>query len=126
MNDAEYRAKAESLYQTIEDVVDQFVEEKDAQMDYENSGGVLTIFLEDTDTQVIISRQAATQQIWVAAKSGGFHCTYEGESEKKSGGEDEENKAEWRCTKTQETLDELLSRTCSEQTSVPIIFPKFG
>jgi len=120
MNDAEYRAKAESLYQIIEEVVDQFVEEKDAQMDYENSGGVLTIFLEDTGTQVIISRQAATQQIWVAAKSGGFHCTYGG------GAEGDNNKEEWRCTKTQETLDELLSRTCSEQTNIPIHFPKFS
>lgn len=116
MNDAEYRAKAESLYQKIEETVDQFVEEKDAQMDYENSGGVLTIFLEDTGTQVIISRQAATQQIWVAAKSGGFHCAYV----------EEENGEQWRCTKTQETLNELLSRTCSEQTSMPILFPEFN
>ena len=110
MNDAEYRAKAESIYLQVEDRVDQLVEELDAQMDYENSGGVLTIFLEDTKTQVIISRQAATQQIWVAAKSGGFHCHYDQD--------------QWRCTKTQETLEELLSRTCSEQSSMPIHFPK--
>lgn len=116
MNDAEYRAKAESIYQEIEATVDQLVEEKNAQMDYENSGGVLTIFLEDTSTQVIISRQAATQQIWVAAKSGGFHCAYI----------EEKGREQWRCTKTQETLNELLSRTCSEQTNMTILFPEFN
>lgn len=112
MNDAEYRAKAEALYHQIEEAVDALVEEQDAAMDYENSGGVLTIFLEDTDTQVIISRQAATQQIWVAAKSGGFHCVYENE--------------QWYCTKTQENLHELLSRTCSEQSQMTIRFGEFS
>jgi len=112
MNDAEYREKTETLYQQIEETIDRFAEDQDAPMDYENSGGVLTIFLEDTDTQVIISRQAATQQIWVAAKSGGFHCIYD--------------QAEWRCIKTQETLDELLSRTCSEQTKIGVCFDKFN
>jgi len=111
MNDEQYREKAETLYQQIEETVDRLAEEYDAPMDYENTGGVLTVFLEDTDTQVIISRQAATQQIWVAAKSGGFHCVYDND--------------QWRCTKTEETLDELLSRTCSEQTKMDIHFEPF-
>ncbi|MGH1439976.1 MAG: iron donor protein CyaY [Cellvibrionaceae bacterium] len=111
ISDGEYREKAEALYEQIEEAVDRFAEERDAPMDYENTGGVLTIFLEDTDTQVIISRQAATQQIWVAAKSGGFHCIYV--------------EGHWRCTKTEETLDQLLSRTCSEQTKMDIHFDPF-
>lgn len=109
MNDAEYHANASALFQTIEELIDQIVEEHDAAMDYENTGGVLTIFLEDTNTQVIVSKQAPTQQIWVAAKSGGFHCVHDGE--------------QWRCTKTNETLPALLSRTCSEQSHSPVNFP---
>lgn len=109
MNDAEYRALAEALYQSIEEAIDSMVEAYDLEMDYENSGGVLTIFMEESSSQVIISRQAATQQIWVAAKSGGFHCIYDN--------------ADWICTKTNESIQALLSRTCSEQSSRPITFP---
>ncbi len=112
MNEAEYRHRAEALYREIEEAIDLMVEEQDVQMDYENSGGVLTIFLEDTHSQVIISRQTATQQIWVAAKSGGFHCI--------------DDNGQWRCTKTQETLQELLSRTCCEQSTAHIEFPAFS
>lgn len=35
-------------------------------------GGVLELTFED-DTQVVINRHVAAQEIWVAAKSGGFH-----------------------------------------------------
>ena len=112
MNEVEYRAEAERLYNRIEEILDQMIEEDDAPLDYENAAGVLTIILEDTETQVIISRQAATQQIWVAAKSGGFHLVFEND--------------QWICTKTQETLQALLSRTCSEQSSSPIHFPELA
>lgn len=112
MNDAEYREKSEKIYQLIEETADRLAEEKDVKIDYENSGGVLTLFLEDTNTQVIVSRQAATQEIWVAAKSGGFHCVYKNEG--------------WYCTKTQEALHELLSRTCTEQSTATIHFSDFG
>ncbi len=112
MNDAEYRVVAESLYTKIEETIDTLIEEKDAELDYENNGGVLTILCEDSDTQVIVSRQQASHEIWVAAKSGGFHCAYENKN--------------WYCAKTKETLDELLSRTCSEQSNSQIIFPEFN
>jgi CyaY protein len=113
MNDTEYRALAEAFYTALEWAIDELVEQQDVALDYENTGGVLTIFCEDTDTQVIVSRQQATHQIWVAAKSGGFHCMYD-------------ETQQWRCTTTQETLAELLSRACSEQSSKPIHFMNLG
>lgn len=108
MNRAEYAEIAESLYMTIEEILDQKIEQEQASLDYENSSGVLTIDCEDTDTQVIISRQQASQQIWVAAKSGGFHCDYQA--------------GVWRCAKTDETLEALLSRVCTEQSHSSISF----
>lgn len=112
MNDAEYREKAELIYHQIEETIDRLAEEQDAELDYENSSGVLTLFLEETNTQVIVSRQLATHEIWVAAKSGGFHCSYQNDT--------------WLCSKTNETLTDLLSRTCSEQSSIKIDFPDFN
>ena len=109
MSNAEYLAVAEALYTHIEEIIDGFMLSDDIAIDYENCAGVITIDCEDTDTKVIISRQQATQQIWVAAKSGGFHCVYD------------EGK-QWRCTKTQETLGDLLTRVCTEQSSQPVPF----
>ena len=110
MNNAEYIEIAEALYELIEDTLDNWDNPNGVALDYENASGVLTIECEDTQTQVIISRQQATHQIWVAAKSGGFHHVYD----------DDENV--WRCTKTNETLGELLSRTCTEQSSADVSF----
>ncbi len=110
MNSAEYTENAESLYNTIEEILDCLIEDEQAPVDYENSSGVITIDCEDTDTKVIVSRQQASQQIWVAAKSGGFHCDYD------------EGAKVWRCTKTEESLEALLSRVCSEQLDSPIHF----
>jgi CyaY protein len=108
MNNAEYTDIAEALYAKIEAILDHLIEEQQAPLDYENGSGVITIDCEDTETKVIISKQQANQQIWVAAKSGGFHCAYDTNL--------------WRCTKTQETLEELLNRVCSEQSHQPIVF----
>lgn len=101
MNDSEYAQLVEQTLTAIEQAVEQAIDQSDASLDFENTGGVLTIFCEDSNTQVIVSRQAPMQQIWVAAKSGGYHCGREGEA--------------WYCTTTQEPLPALLSRVCSEQ-----------
>ena len=108
MNDAIYREITESLYTRIEELIDILIEDKDSALDYENNSGVLSILCEDTNTQVIISRQQASHEVWVAAKSGGFHCVYKND--------------EWFCSKTNESLAELLTRTCSEQSSSPVDF----
>jgi CyaY protein len=107
MDDAQYISIAEGLYAHIESLIDDMIQE-DIPLDYENSGGVLTIFCEDTDTQVIVSRQRAVHQIWVAAKSGGFHCDYVDQ--------------QWLCASTGEEFFKLLSRVCSEQSDKQITF----
>lgn len=97
MNDAQYAQLAEETFAAIEESID----ESGAALDYENAGGILTVYCDDSDSQIVISRQEPLKQIWVAAKSGGFHLSYTGDH--------------WVCTTTDETLQVLLSRTCSEQ-----------
>jgi len=48
----------------------------DADLDYETSGGVLTVAF-DNDTKLVFSRQPPTRQLWLAARSGGFHFAYD-------------------------------------------------
>ena len=97
MNEAEFSECVEQTLVAIEEAID----ESGLSLDYENAAGILTIFCEDSDSQVIVSRQTPLKQIWVAAKSGGYHCSREDEA--------------WKCTTTGESLQVLLSRVCGEQ-----------
>ena len=68
MNDAQFEdCYAETIF-AIEEAMDQL----DADMDYETVNNILTIICPD-QSQIIITPQSATQQLWVAARSGGFH-----------------------------------------------------
>ncbi|MCV6639233.1 iron donor protein CyaY [Candidatus Albibeggiatoa sp. nov. NOAA] len=96
MNDTEYHQLADQTIFQIEELLDELETETD--IDYENAGGVLTLVFENK-TQVIINKQPPVHEIWVAAKSGGFHLKY------KDGA--------WQSST--EELFSLLSRVCTEQ-----------
>lgn len=56
------------------------LEASDADLDFElAAGGVLEIELAD-GSKVIVNRHAAAQEIWVAARAGGFHFRWSGEA----------------------------------------------
>ena len=71
MTETEFNRLAD---ETIEDI-EQRLDELDIDIDYETTGGVLTISFAD-NSKLIINRQAPLQQIWVATRSGGFHFNY--------------------------------------------------
>ena len=68
MDDSDFHDEVDEIFEDIEDAVD----ELDLDIDMDSGGGVLTLTFED-GSQVILSRQVANHEIWVAAKSGGFH-----------------------------------------------------
>lgn len=98
MNETEFNLQADKLMLAIEDAID----ESGADIDCESSAGVLTLTCENDGSKIIISRQPALQEIWVAARSGGYHCGRDGDL--------------WRCNVTGEDLQALLERMCAEQT----------
>lgn len=61
------------------DALETALEEVDADLDYQNAGGVLTVVLEN-GTHLVFSRQPPTRQLWLAARSGGFHFDYDDEA----------------------------------------------
>jgi CyaY protein len=73
----EFNQKVEATLSAIEDGLDNC----DADLDWDFTAGILTIDCADDsqsrDSQVIINRQGPTQQIWVAARSGGYHFDYQ-------------------------------------------------
>lgn len=97
MNDASFNKWLDDWMQHLEDCID----EQGLDMDTEQSGGVLTLLCEATDSHIIISRQQASCEVWVAAKSGGHHFRRQDDDS-------------WRCAGG-ETLDELVVRAIAEQ-----------
>ena len=68
MNESEFDKKATDTLLRIE----QGIEESGADIDFEAAGGILTLEFAN-GTKIIVNKQGAAGQIWVAAKSGGYH-----------------------------------------------------
>ncbi|MGD9386065.1 MAG: iron donor protein CyaY [Thioalkalispiraceae bacterium] len=96
--------------QRVDDVIDMIEErldETEADLDYEMSGGVLTIAFAN-NSKIIINRQTPLKQIWVATKAGGFHFDYNSEADA------------WVSDSDGTELFSALTRYCSEQAGEPV------
>ncbi len=120
MNEVEFDQRCDDVMLAIEEAIDLSGED----IDYETSAGVLTLTIEANGSKVIISRQPALCQIWVAAKSGGYYFNREDSNASASGSNnnDSNKRSDWVCTTTAESLGELLQRVCSEQEGGEISF----
>lgn len=99
MNDSEYRDLAD---QTIEDI-QTAIDDSGADIDYEEAGGVLTLEFEN-GSKIIFSKQPPVKQLWMAARSGGFHFDYD------------ESAQQWILdSDSREELYVMLSRLATEQ-----------
>ena len=100
MDDSEFNTLADMALKRIET----FLDENDVDLDYAMvSAGVLEIECADR-SKIIVNRHAAAQEMWVAAKSGGFHFRWDG--------------AAWRDTRTSDTLPAVLSRLLFSQAGI--------
>jgi len=103
MTETEYTRLAEATLSKLE----QAIERADADFDYElSAGGILEIEFDDGSV-IVVNKQAAAQEIWVAAKSGGFHFRWDGEI--------------WRDTRSNEELFAALSRFASLQSGSNVV-----
>lgn len=72
MTESEFNALVDDTLLRIEELLD---EQAETDLDYETSGGVLTVRCEN-GSQIIFTRQAPVRQLWVATVGGGFHFDY--------------------------------------------------
>jgi len=72
MNEAEYHSKASETLRAIETAI----EHCGADIDFEMSNDILTLEFEN-GSKIIINRQGPVRQLWVAARSGGFHYNFD-------------------------------------------------
>ncbi|MGB1140600.1 MAG: iron donor protein CyaY [Halioglobus sp.] len=72
MTESEFNDLVDSTLETLEFALD----ELDDDVEYEVAGGVLTLEFDNGSTMVF-SRQPPVQQLWLAARSGGFHFSWD-------------------------------------------------
>lgn len=95
MNETEFHGAVEAVLARIE----RSIEGSDA-LDCDLEAGILTITCPD-DSRVIVNRQTPNREIWVAARSGGFHFRW--------------RDGEWRDTRSGDELFASLSRILASQ-----------
>jgi len=77
MTDSEYMDRAEALLARLEAACDRINDESDADIDNQRVGGMVTMTFPN-HTQIIVNLQKPLQEVWMAARSGGFHYKFDG------------------------------------------------
>ncbi|RRD90974.1 iron donor protein CyaY [Conchiformibius steedae] len=75
MTETEFLQHSDALFAHIEDAID----EGGWDLDCQHSGNVLTIEADD-GTQIIVNRHTPNQELWIAAKNGGYHFSRQNNS----------------------------------------------
>lgn len=73
MTETEFLDLADSTLNAIEAALDRLNDDNRLDVECSRSGNVLEIEFLHNGSKVIVNSQAAMQELWVAARSGGFH-----------------------------------------------------
>jgi CyaY protein len=108
MDDSAFIAAADTTLGTIGLALDAALETSNADLDWDLKDGVLTIECDDT-SRIIVNRHVPNREIWVAAKSGGFHFRADG--------------GRWRDARGGEELGAALTRLLKAQARISVRMP---
>ncbi len=111
MTDLEYLDRAEAVLKAVEQACDRINDESDADVDNQRTGGMITLTFANR-SQIIINLQKPLQEIWLAARAGGFHYRCDAGSAP----------ARWLDTKVSTEFFADLSQHASEQAGQALVF----
>ena len=103
MDERQFEALASEALRSIERALDQSGVDADFEL---KEGGVLELEF-GNGSKIIVNRHGAAREIWVAARSGGFHFRWDG--------------AAWRDTRDGSELFAALSKLVSAQSGTGVI-----
>jgi CyaY protein len=106
LSDAEYHAKAHALLARLEAQIDAWLEDDVVDIDCHRTGGLLELSMPG-GSKIVINTQPPLQELWLAARSGGYHFKWDG--------------AQWLDREGQEFCARL-SRSASEQAGQALTF----
>ena len=107
MTDLEYLDHAETLLRSVEMQCDQLNEQADADIDNQRVGGMVTLVFAN-QSQVVINLQKPLHEVWLAARSGGYHYKWVD--------------GDWRDTKSGECFFDRLTQSATEQAGAALQF----
>jgi CyaY protein len=102
MNESDFHRAVDAVLGRIETAV-----EAHDELEADLESGILTITCPD-ESRIIVNRQAANREIWVAARSGGFHFAA--------------REGLWRDTRSGDELFASLTRIVEAQAHVRVEF----
>jgi CyaY protein len=107
MTDLEFLDRAESLLQALEARCDQLNEQSEVDIDNQRVGGMVTLTFANR-SQIIVNLQKPLQEVWLAARSGGYHYRFVD--------------GQWQDTKGQGEFFAALSRAATAQSGQALNF----
>jgi CyaY protein len=107
MTDLEFLTQAEHLLSAVEQSCDRINDDTEADVDNQRSGGMITLSFANR-SQIILNLQKPLHEVWMAAKSGGYHYKWV--------------EGAWQDTKGQGEFFANLSRYASEQAGMTLVF----
>ena len=107
MTDLEFMDHAERLLASVESGCDRINDDTEADIDNQRVGGMITLTFGNL-SQIVVNLQKPLHEVWVAAKSGGYHYKFDSK--------------QWFDTKGQGEFFLNLSRFASEQAGCPLQF----
>lgn len=72
LSDSEYQALTQALLSGIEAQTDRWLQEDVIDIDSHRTGGLLELSFPD-GSKIIVNTQPPLQEVWLAARAGGFH-----------------------------------------------------
>jgi CyaY protein len=108
LSDAEYTARSHALLAHVEATLDRWLQDDVVDIDTHRTGGLLELSFPN-GSKIVLNTQPPLHELWMAARSGGFHFKF--------------SKGVWRDTKDHREFLEALSRCASEQSSKELTFP---
>ena len=100
MTESEFHGAVDAILSRVEASLE---DEEGLEVDLES--GILTVTCDD-GTKIIVNRQTPNREIWVAARSGGFHFAF--------------RDGAWRDTRGGEELFASLARVIASQARVEV------
>ena len=107
MTDIEFMGRAETLLEAVEASCDRINAGTDADVDNQRSGNMVTLTFSD-NSQIVINLQKPLAEVWLAARSGGYHYKFAS--------------GQWLDTKGQGEFFVQLSRDASHQSGQVLSF----
>ena len=105
LSDAEFHAKANAVLSRIEAALDRWLQQDVIDIDSQRTGGLLELLFPG-GSKIVVNTQPPLHELWLAARTGGYHFQWVGDR--------------WVDSRSDEEFFAALSREISAQANQPL------